>query len=98
MALFDEAQDGFGLENRIDGFGLENRMTVRKRKEIPTDCSEDDPDLLQENTNPLVCFQLLTTNKKVKAGRPSRRREKAPFEEMGRRSKILQAKAAKKGS
>jgi hypothetical protein len=31
MALFDEAQDGFGLENKIDGFGIENRMTVRKR-------------------------------------------------------------------
>jgi hypothetical protein len=59
-SLFDEAQDGFGLENRIYGFGLENKMVVRKRMEISTDCSEDDPGLLQENTNPLVCFQLLT--------------------------------------
>jgi hypothetical protein len=41
---------------------------------------------------------LAAPNKKVKAVRPSTSRKKAPFEAMGRRSKILQAKSAKKGS
>jgi hypothetical protein len=42
MSPFDEARDGVGFEDR---------MTVRKRKEIPADCSEHDPSLLLENEN-----------------------------------------------
>lgn len=63
-------------------------MTVMKRKEIPADGCEDGPALLQENGNPLV--GLTAPTKKVKAGRPSTSREKAPYEESGRKNKILQ--------
>lgn len=79
MARYDDARDGLGLEDR---------MTGKKRKETDGSISEENTPLQLVSTNAMV--GLTAPSRKVKSGRPSTSREKAPYEETGRRTRFLQ--------
>jgi hypothetical protein len=74
-------------ENQRDGLGLEYRLTgcVQKRAGSKMEIAEDG-DRNGDNTNPLC--GLAPPCKKLKAGRPSTSRDKAPYEESGKRSRF----------
>lgn len=71
------------FEGNRDGLGLEDTMTGKKRREVEDNSPGDDTAHLLENGNPLA--GLTAPSKKGKAGRPSTSREKAPYEDTGRR-------------
>jgi hypothetical protein len=79
MAPFENARDGLGLEDRMTGGG-------QKRDRAELDICNDTPALELVPGDTLA--GLAAPSKKLKAGRPSTSREKAPYEGMCSRTRF----------
>jgi hypothetical protein len=79
MAPYENVHDGLALEDRVTG-------SVRKHAEAHTDVLDESAGEGAVVTNPLA--SLSAPCKKLKSGRPSSSREKAPYEVSGKRSRF----------
>jgi hypothetical protein len=79
MAPYENVRDGLALEDRVNG-------TVRKHTEAQIDELPEAADGLDGTDNTLS--GLSAPCKKLKSGRPSTSREKAPYEVSGKRSRF----------